>query len=140
MRARVLIVALLLALSAAPAAAAGQDPPDEAIERGVGAFAATVRRGSVAEVRRRIQDCWDQLARAPRDLQGAFYCAALNFAAEAFDKRAAATFGAGPEVSLDDARVNARRALSAAGISPTSAAGIIEVIRERSIAATARHF
>ena len=129
------LVALLMT-----GALAQQPAPDEAIERGVGAFAATVRRGSLADVTRKIQECWEQLAHAPRDLQGAFYCAAFHFAAEEFDKRASSTFGAGQTISINDARVNARRALSAAGISPTSAAGIIELVRERSIAATSRHF
>jgi hypothetical protein len=131
--------AVLVVLSAA-GASAQQPEPDEAIERGVGAFTATVRRGSLADVTQKIQDCWEQLARAPRNMQGAIYCAAFNFAAEEFDKRASSTFGAGQTISINDARVNARRALSAAGISPTSAAGIIEIVRERSIAATSRHF
>src|SRR5689334_9308701 len=122
------------------AALAQQPAPDQAIDRGVGDFVATVRRDSLADVTRKIDDCWEQLARAPRDLQRAIYCSAFNFAAEEFDKRASSTFGAGKTISIDDARVHARRALSAAGISPTSAAGIIELVRQKSIAAISQHF
>ncbi|GEP07399.1 hypothetical protein [Methylobacterium oxalidis] len=131
-----LIAVLLLSTSAALA----QQPPDQAIERGVGDFVTTIRRGSLADAVRKIDDCWEQLAHAPRDLPRAIYCSALNFAAADFDERASSTFSTGQTISLVEARVRARRGLSAAGISPTSADGFIELIRQRSIAATSRHF
>ncbi|MEA1832557.1 hypothetical protein U8607_10735 [Methylobacterium durans] len=135
--AALLIALLMLATSAS---FAQQAAPDQAIERGVGAFVAAVRHGSLADVVRKIDDCWEQLAQAPRDLTKAIYCSAFNFAAEEFDKRASSTFGAGQTISIVEARVHARRALSVAGISPTSADGFIEIIHQRSIAAISRHF
>ncbi|WP_162560897.1 hypothetical protein [Methylobacterium durans] len=136
-RAALLVILLMLATSAP---LAQQAAPDQAIERGVGDFVAAVRRGSLADVVRKIDECWDQLARTPRDLPRAVYCSAFNFAAEDFDKRASSTFGAGQTISIVEARVHSRRALSAAGISPTSADGFIEIIHQRSIAAISRHF